>query len=231
MNPVSILLLHGALGSAAQFVPLMHKLPAHWNIYSMDLPLHGSKAAAEGEYSIESCAMDIAEFLQQKNENMWIFGHSMGGYAALWLCAAQQNPLIKGIFTLGTKFKWSPEIAQREALMLNPDKIEQKVPAFAAALQSIHGDNWKYLCRATADMMQRLGQNPLLDEQMLDRVRIPVRFGLGDKDNMVSIEETIHTFRHVEGAELQIFPSMLHPYEKLSPDILSAAIIDFCSKK
>ena len=54
----------------------------------------------------------------------------MGGYVALQL--ANKHPkYVQKIITLGTKFAWDKETAAKEVKMLNPEKIEEKIPAFA----------------------------------------------------------------------------------------------------
>jgi pimeloyl-ACP methyl ester carboxylesterase len=51
----------------------------------------------------------------------------MGGYVAL-KTAVLHPGRIEAIVTLGTKFHWDPENASNEVRMLNPEKIEEKVP-------------------------------------------------------------------------------------------------------
>ena len=68
-----------------------------------------------------------------------IFGYSMGGYVALWLARFYPDRVGK-IFTLGTKLKWNDEEAEKEIKMLNPEKVELKVPAFAQQLAERHGE-------------------------------------------------------------------------------------------
>jgi len=88
---------------------------------------------------------------------MHIFGYSMGGYAAI--CTALKHPdRISSIMTLATVFDLSPERAQKEAAMLDPGKIELKVPSFAETLKHLHGsEKWKSLLQQKAGMMKVFG--------------------------------------------------------------------------
>lgn len=58
---------------------------------------------------------------------------------------AEHHPQrIKKIITLATKFNWDETIAAQKIKMLNADKIEEKLPRFAAGLQKRHApNNWK----------------------------------------------------------------------------------------
>ncbi len=81
----------------------------------------------------------------------------MGGYVGLNL-AKEYPELVGRIVTLGTKFAWTKEVAEKEIKMLNPEKIAEKIPAFADRLKSIHtNNNWKEVVRKTARMMYGLG--------------------------------------------------------------------------
>ena len=88
---------------------------------------------------------------------MHFFGYSMGRYAAV--CIALKHPdRICSIMTLATVFDWSPERAQKEAAMLDPGKIELKVPAIAETLKHLHGsEKWKSLLQQKAGMMKVFG--------------------------------------------------------------------------
>ena len=128
----------------------------------MNFEGHGGRPS-DRPYSIDAFSENLVSFIHEKELNQAnIFGYSMGGYVALK--TAQTRPdLINKIFTLGTKFNWSPESAAKEVKMLNPDKIEEKVPAFAKALQERHSPgDWKVVLRKTSEMMIDLGHRSCL---------------------------------------------------------------------
>jgi pimeloyl-ACP methyl ester carboxylesterase len=160
MNTFPVLLLHGALGSKTQLEPL--KLSAEQegrSVYSMNFSGHGGEGF-RAEFGIEVFADDVLHFLDQHNlQQVDIFGYSMGGYVAVWL-AGQHPARIGKVVTLGTKFDWSPDSAQKEVKKLNADKIAEKIPAFARILERRHAPvDWKILMQRTCDMMLRLGSS------------------------------------------------------------------------
>lgn len=136
MKP-ALLLLHGALGAKSQLEPLKKIIENDFEIHLLNFEGHGDKNS-NNDFSIELFAKNLLDFLNENNvEKVNIFGYSMGGYVALQL-ATQHPKRFEKIVTLGTKFKWSPEEAAKETRMLNPEKIEEKVPAFANYLNQLH---------------------------------------------------------------------------------------------
>lgn len=226
-----LLLLHGALGAASTLHPLQQLLEADFNVHTLNFRGHGGSQTPLGPFRIELFAEDILRYLDQHQlQQVDIFGYSMGGYVALYL-ALQHPDRVGRIFTLATKFAWSPETAAKEVKMLQPEKVQEKVPAFAAALARRHQPNeWQEVMRRTADMMQHLGSYPMLTEETLPRIPVPVRVSVGDRDNMVSLQETAWAYRHLPNASLQVFPGTHHPLEKVNLGQLEHELRQFFGK-
>ncbi|HEX2900608.1 MAG TPA: alpha/beta hydrolase, partial [Bacteroidia bacterium] len=47
------------------------------------------------------------------------------------------------------------------------------------------------------------------------KIQIPIRIGIGDRDTMVSLEETISAYRLLPNAQLFVMPNTPHPIEKI----------------
>ncbi len=224
----NLIILHGALGAKSQFEQLIPQLTNHFKVYTLDFSGHGTKSGDESNFSIDRFVNDLKDFMGQNElEKPLVFGYSMGGYVALKLESLEANSFEK-IVTLGTKFNWNPESAEKEAKMLHAEKIEEKVPAFAAYLKSIHGENeWKTLLSKTAKMMLEMGKNPPLKAYDFHQVQIPVHLLRGEKDVMVTQEETTETqsllgkgsYREME--EWQ-HPINLVPFDQLVQQLLSS---------
>lgn len=213
-----ILLLHGALGSASQFDSLVESLCSDFEILTMNLAVHGGRAFPEENFSFPLFVSDIIALLDEKGiDRISVFGYSMGGYAALWLARDHANRIDR-IFTLATKMNWSEETAGREAAMLVPEKVEEKVPAFAKMLEERHRpQDWKVVMRKTADMMIELGKNHL-NANDFRSVKHRTMIGIGDKDNMVSLSESENVSVLLPHGTLKIFNDTPHPFEKVDLD-------------
>lgn len=227
MSKKNLVLLHGALGSSKSFDNLIPYLSKDFNLILPDFKCHGSRTEADASFTMNDLANDLeAIFQKHKIQSAHVFGFSMGGYVALTL--AQKKPdYFNSIMTLGTKLDWNPQQAEKESKMLNPDKIKDKVPQFAKHLEALHGENWKHLCAQTAEMMMDLGVNPILTIENISTIGLPVRLGLGDKDNMVSLDETVAFYEALSNGQLQVFPNCLHPIERVDSDVLARSIFDF----
>ncbi len=63
--------------------------------------------------------------------------------------------------------------------------------------------------------MLDLGQNPTLNETDFEQITTPVLLSVGDKDAMVTIEETTNTYRKLQNAQLLVMPNTMHPIERV----------------
>jgi esterase/lipase len=223
-----LLLLHGALGTQQQLVPLANLLQEQFTVHHFNFEGHGGRASAAPAFSIDLFVENVLQFLEEQQlDAVSIFGYSMGGYVALRL--AQKHPaLVKKIITLGTKFDWSVEAANKEVKMLNPTIIEQKVPKFAAALQKAHAPNdWKVLLDQTAQMMLDLAHKSKLTAQDLEQIQQEVLINIGSLDNMVTVEESEQAAAALPNAQLQRIEGFYHPLEKNDMQQLVPLMLDF----
>jgi len=227
MSKPKLIVLHGALGSAKQLQPLCNKLEATFDIYTFDFSGHGGRVF-DTEFTINQFASELKGFISENNlQGTDVFGYSMGGYVALKLVETESNLLGK-IHTLGTKFAWSPETAAKEVKMLNPEKIEEKVPAFAKALADRHAPNdWREVLNKTKDMMLGLGEQPALTTQDINTITNSVIIGIGSDDHMVSIEESQHVAQQLPNGKLKIFEGFKHPIEQVDYNVLSEELINY----
>jgi pimeloyl-ACP methyl ester carboxylesterase len=211
-----LLLLHGAIGSADQLKPFAVALAKKYIVHTLNFSGHGGEQDIPA-FRIESFADDVLKYLHKhKIESAHVFGYSMGGYVALYL-AKHHSEKINKVFTLATKFLWNPVLAQQETKMLDATKISEKIPAFAQALEKRHSPNdWKIVLQKTADMMIALGNDNLLKKEDYEHIQQPVLIGVGDKDMMVTLEETIDVYRSLKQASLIVLPQTPHPIEKVS---------------
>lgn len=225
-NRKNLILLHGALGASSELRSLATKLNEHFDVHVMEFQGHGVTPSKD-VFSITAFAEQLQRFIDGKNlKGAAVFGFSMGGYVALYL-ATQQPELMSRIVTLGTKFHWTPESAALEIRKLNPMKIQEKVPKFAAYLAQLHGEsNWQELMQNTANMMLELGNNELL-ENRFSLIQNPCFIGLGDSDDMVTIGESIRAVDQIPQAKFYSLEDTPHPINRVDLDRLGAKLCEF----
>jgi pimeloyl-ACP methyl ester carboxylesterase len=224
----NLLALHGALGSKAQFRELEKTLAGDFELYSVNFSGHGGLEIPNEPFSIELFAGDVLSWMEKKSiQKTNIFGYSMGGYIALYLARHYPEKIGK-IFTLATKFNWTAESALKEAKMLDPQKIKDKVPEFWEELKIRHmPQNPEEILRKTAEMMINLGKKNVLNIDDYWRIENEVVVGLGDRDKMVTIEETIEVYKNLKNGRLLVLPETPHPLEKVNQERLKYEITSF----
>jgi pimeloyl-ACP methyl ester carboxylesterase len=217
MNSRGLLLLHGALGSRAQLEGLQQRIGR----VAIDMAGHGELEIPTDGITFDHFLEDIDRAFQQ---NGWsqadLFGYSMGGYAAL-LYAAEHADRIRSVVTVGTKYIWTPEGLQKELRMLDPDKMLEKVPAFAKRLADVHGAHkWRQLVAAVAKSMSDLAAAPLLTDAVKSKIQCPVLLCVGDGDTTAVPDDTRAFSRGIENAEVIVLPNTKHPFESVDLDVL-----------
>jgi hypothetical protein len=76
-------------------------------------------------------------------------------------------------------------------------------------------------------MFYELGESNSLPIEELRQIHHVVRIGVGDRDSMVNIEESVQVYRSLPQGELQIFPNMPHPLEKVPVSYLVSSMVGF----
>ncbi len=223
----NLILLHGALGSQEQLVELEALLATDFNVYLLDFSGHGGMEF-DGVFSIALFVKDTIQCMERHRLPVaHLFGYSMGGYVALKL--AHDHPGRAGkIITLGTKYRWDPESAAKEVRMMNPDVIEQKIPAFAASLAARHQPaDWKYIMRLTAEMMTELGAGKAMTSADFASIENETLVCIGTDDHMVSLEESELTSKQLKNGHLKIIEGFRHPLESVDKNMLASICTEF----
>ena len=193
-----VLLLHGALGSSQDFTPLRSAIQTPTLV--MDFIGHGSTPDDGKPWTIERFAEQLKSYIEALPEPLPIFGYSMGGYVALWL-SIQHPELIPSLITLGTKFMWGEKGAKADAELIPHVKMKE--------------------------LMLKLCAKPLLTPEAATNVSIPVLYMVGDRDRMVSIEETSAMYRSTPGAQFSVLPNTKHHLAKVDAHLLARCITDY----
>lgn len=223
-----VLLLHGALASRHQFDNLLPLIRNEINAEAINFTGHGGLNIPTHGYTFQQFEKDILKYADDHSiEKLNIFGFSMGGYAALFF-ASKHPDRVEKIHTLNVKFNWDPTSTAKETAMLDAEKMIQKVPGYANQLMMQHGLNmWKEVLNKTSEMMTSLSKDLVLTNEDFERIQIPVRLAIGDKDFTSSVEETTQIYRKLKHGQLWVLPDTSHPFEKVSHQAVAESIRSF----
>ncbi|MBS1661635.1 MAG: alpha/beta fold hydrolase [Bacteroidetes bacterium] len=227
-----LLLLHGALGASDQLRKLAAELEQDYTVHLLDFSGHGAQPFPDQPWSIPLFADEVLAYMDKnKLPQVSIFGYSMGGYVGLYL-ARHRGERIHQLAALATKFHWDPETALKETQKMNPKKVLEKVPTFAQALEQRHQQkDWKEVLKRTADLMTSLGENPPLTPEDYTATTTPTLVLLGDRDRMVSLEETVAAYQGLPNAQFAVLPATSHPIEQVDAKLLAYHLRRFFNGK
>jgi pimeloyl-ACP methyl ester carboxylesterase len=226
----TIILLHGALGVPKDLEALSAALSSKgFRVHTLAFSGHAGTGFRD-HFGIPQFSRELEDFMESHEPGgAHVFGYSMGGYVALNLALKPGNRIQK-IITLGTKFNWSKETVDKETQGLNPELMQQKIPAFAGAMEEKHGTAWKELVLKTAGLMRELQELQLLNAGSLKTIPHKILVGIGDRDKMVSLEETTEVYKNLPNAAMYMLPATKHPVETADASLLSKLIEDFIAK-
>jgi hypothetical protein len=73
----------------------------------------------------------------------------------------------------------------------------------------------------TRELLLSLGAQPRIDATLLCSLQQPVCLALGDRDEMVTLQETASAFAELSSGALAVLPQTPHPFEKISLSTLA----------
>ncbi|MBT6278336.1 MAG: alpha/beta hydrolase [Chromatiales bacterium] len=225
-----IILLHPALGAAGQLEPLAAALNDEFDVHCLDFEGHGGAGLPGRDMRTSYLAEGVLGYLDAHHlAAVPIFGHSMGGYVALYLALHAPERVCR-VHTLGTRVFWDPQVAEVLLRELDADRIADKVPAFAQVLAARHPSiDWRIVVERTRSMIERLGQSPDLNAQELAGIGQRVRLGVGDRDHLTSLQMCEEAMRTLNDGELIVFPRTSHPLERAPIEDVARSLISFCN--
>jgi pimeloyl-ACP methyl ester carboxylesterase len=230
--PRSLLVVHGALGSAAQLAPVADLLRATVPLASVvcvELPGHGQTSLGGAPFTMATFTDALRDAVSaaagQSANRPLVFGYSMGGYAALLLEATAPGT-FGGIMTLGTMLEWTPTIAAAAASRLDPTVIRAKVPAFAEQLDTRHAaiGGANAMLAQTAALLVALGDAPPLSPARLAAIGCPVSLLVGERDDSVDVVATEALAAGMQRAAVSRLAGVPHPIEKVPLELIVAEV-------
>lgn len=222
-----LILLHGLLGSIEsdwkRFIPLFSR---EYRVIAVDMRGHGLTDNPDGKLSDELFISDFIKLLDALHlESVLVCGYSLGGFVGL-MAGIQHPSRVKALVMHATKIYWDEDAIQSMVDKMDPDKVSIEDPKFLEALQKIHGERWRNLLEEVASFMKNK-EVGAPSEEYLKRASFPVLVSVGDRDNLVSLEEAMRFYRSLPRGELLILPNTKHSIRSIREDVFVPAVLDF----
>ncbi|MCP4359944.1 MAG: alpha/beta hydrolase [Chloroflexi bacterium] len=213
----TLLLLPGLLGTYSQWRPFLKPLASDYQIILMDLRGHGHSTNKAKTLDPETMMYDVSDLLDSLQVQLvHIAGYSLGGYLGL-MYALKEPRRVATLLMHATKFYWSQDSAAKMYKQLDPNTMAEKVPTYADQLMQEHGGrDWRILVRQAADMTGYLVNNGIT-ERMVAHTQCPVLVSVGDRDELVPVNEALRLARLIPNGELIVLPGVRHPFQTVRP--------------
>jgi pimeloyl-ACP methyl ester carboxylesterase len=226
---IPLLLLHGGLGSIANFEKCIPELAKHYLIIAPDSPGHGRSSQTDS-LSYPFLSDYISKFIDYlKLDSLYIMGWSDGGIIGLIL-AAERSDKVKKLIAVGANTRLK-DFGDEGIEWMNNSMIDW----------AKNNKDWlnNYLSLTPQpekiDTYLKNTQKMYLTDiyipqNKIESIKIPTMILQGDKDG-IKLEHTVELYRTINHSQLCILPNTSHFvfYEK--PDLMNKIAIGFFSSK
>jgi len=224
----TLLLLPGLLGSlSGQWQSYILPLAAEYRLVLADWRGHGRSENKQLDLLPDQTIQDLLGLLDHIGATgVHVAGYDMGGYLGLMLTLHQPDR-VRTLQMLATKFYWNPAPVSNVREQLNPDLIVKKTPNYASRLAEEHGAaRWRQLVRQAGDLVAYLGEEGVT-EDMLRIAQCPVLVSVGDRDELVPVQEAFLLSRALPNASLLVLPQVRHPFQSMNLNLLLPIMKEF----
>lgn len=234
-----ILLLHGALSDNLQnWRMILEPMAKRFRVVGIDMRGHGKTDNPTGSFTLDDLRDDALGVLDALGiARAHLLGCSLGSYVAMALRSA--HPERVGTLAMaGAKVDWSPEMAEDRFSFFQPEVIAQTYPFWLPHMSKAHSthygmEHWKTLVTQVRQLLQTLPGDPRIGWAALEAEAAtrPLFYCLGDRDEMVPLEEVIAVKKHRPDAEILVMPAAGHLFREYNPQAFSATYTDFLRRK
>jgi pimeloyl-ACP methyl ester carboxylesterase len=228
----TLLLLPGLLGSIrSQWPEFARPLADHYQVVLVDLRGHGRSENRQSNLLPERLQQDLLGLLDHLQlESVHVAGYNLGGYLGLMLHLHDPRR-VDTLLMHATKFYWTNQSVAAMRQQLDPDRLSANVPGYANQLALEHGgSHWRALVRRAADLTAYLSDQGLT-EGMAGRAQCPVLVSVGDRDELIPLQEAYRLSRVFRQGSLLVLPGVRHPFQSLNLTPLLQMMQTFHSRR
>lgn len=238
---VPILMLHGFLGDALNWMPLIDRLQPQFRCISLDLLGFGASARPHIRYDIAKEVAFVQQVVKALNlKNFYILGHSFGGWVAA-AYALQHPESLKGLILAAPAGIRDDSFTGRYDYLrpiLWDTPIVDWTLNFSKPIAGLFGqekfvDQIAWMRRelttqpaAKSFLVDRLRPEDAIDtvEKEIHRLSLPTLVITGDRDETIPLWHSQTYAREIPGAELIILQNADHSLPQYYSSELAAMI-------
>lgn len=211
----TLVLLHGFCGDGRYWDPIVSDLSADFKLVIPDLRGHGASSVPSGPYRIEEMAEDIELWLQALDiQDVWMFGHSLGGYITLAYAEAYPERLRGWGLIHSTAYPDAEPAKENRLKGMNTIRDEGLKTFVDELIPKLFAPNHKESMADSIEAMKQIGYGTApegaiatLDAMrtrvdrrgIIERSSVPVALIAGSEDGLIPVEK-VHA---VQGPHIQ----------------------------
>jgi pimeloyl-ACP methyl ester carboxylesterase len=224
-----ILLIHGGLGSGAEWDPLVARLEDEFRLIAPDSRAHGRSTNDGRQLSYPLLADDAALLIEALGlERPVVVGWSDGGQVAMEL--AVRHIGVASALVVGGAYPEFAGSGLREIHRgLAKSLVEGQPDDELQELAATHAE-WEELLRQTSSMWARYDG---LAAAELEKLAIPALVLAADHDQLVSLDLSVALFGELAGSELAVIAGTDHEsiVSEAHAEKLAVTIRDFVTRR
>lgn len=221
-----LLLLHGGMGSIANFINVIPELSLHFKVIALDSPGHGRSEHIDS-LSYQVMADYVVEAIHKLDfDSVYIAGYSDG--AIVGLLAAHDIPekIKKIVFGGGIL---SLDASKPEGIEILRNITPQNLPESFAREYREKSPNPEMWEQFVLDSKAMWLQNVWIPKSKLKNIKSRILILYGDRDEVIPLEHGIEIYNLISKSELCILPNTGHNVYN-NPEIVDDIIIMFLLK-
>ena len=229
-NPAGtpLVLLHGGLGTMADFNPILDKLPQHFRFIGIDFRGHGKSTLGSTPLTYRHYQTDVERIIDHLGiHSCTLLGFSDGGIVA-YRIAAQTPERVESIVTVGAQ--WRLEVGGPVFEMLSGLTTEMWGEMFPESVEYYNAVNptpdFHSLVQAVVALWTDQTSTGYPNAEIAD-ITAPSLIVRGDGDLFLSLSEAAELCEKVEGANFFNVPFSGHEVHKEAPELFLTAVNEF----
>ncbi len=222
-----LLLLHGGMGTIANFRNVIPELSRHFKVIALDSPGHGRSEHIDS-LSYQILADYVVEAINKLDlDSVYIAGYSDG--AIIGLLAAHDKPerIRKVVFGAGAL---GLDDSTQEGIDMLKSITTQNLPANyerAYKEKSPNPEMWEKFVFASKAMWL---QNIWISKPKLKDIKSRTLILFGDRDPYIPFEHGIEIYKMIPESEFCVLPNTVHDIYN-DPGIVNSILINFLSRE
>lgn len=227
MRRPTLVVLHGANGSAAEMAPLVRMLD-RFDVRAPDLLGHGGRPPPP-RLDFDDMVEDLATWLDAEEiADAHLVGYSFGAYVALAL-AVRRPTCVRSLTAIAMTYWWDAARIRHVVHLADPERLSRPGNPRQEQLSASHGaDQWRQVTLNNQALFASFGRKgPPLTDRLVARVGIPVLVLTGAEDPLVPAAEARHVADAFPHARLGLWPGAAHPLIKVPLVEVKYAVTSF----